>query len=122
MPGGSPSPTILPIDTRQTGWEAIIDQNFQNMLTWLRDQPTQIKRLYHDSSLQPTSGANSYPQTLVLKDYPPANYKGHMAFVQDASSVSGWSSLGNPAVDNLIISDGTDWLWLNDGSALPAAV
>lgn len=122
MAGAAPAPTLLPIDTRASGWEAVIDQNFQNILAWLRDQPTQIKRAYHDSSLQPTSGTSSSPYTILLKDFPAANYRGHMLALADAATVSGYPGGSNAAMDPLVISDGTNWCWLLDGSSLPAAV
>jgi len=121
MAGASPTPTLLPIDTRQTGWEALIDQNLQVILAWLRDQPTQIKRAYHASASQPTTGANAYPATMKLKDFPATVYKGHIFWLEDASTVAGYLSAGNPWLDNMIASDGSNWKWIHDGTALPAA-
>lgn len=121
MAGASPSLTLLPIDTRQTGWEAQLDQNLQAIVAWVRDQPTQIKRAYHASASQPTSGANAFPATIRLKDYPAANYKGHLFWLEDASTVTGYLGGSNAWLNSVIASNGTNWTWIHNGAAIPAA-
>lgn len=116
---------------RQATWQAAMDFNLAMMTLFLDEQPTQVKRVWHDSGLDPGTGITASPNIRYLKDFGAPDFEGHRVWVHDAATVSGFPATiinpqtGSGSVTNhnkFAFSNGTDWYWEADPSvALPTA-